>query len=89
MEMTLEKELDIRIKQHKMCMLMAKIARQYIDEQSKGEVNIPAPILEQQALQVAQARTQRIMLSGKLEESYQDAWETLKEVIPDNYTTLQ
>ena len=29
------------------------------------------------------------MLEGKLEESYNEAWEALKEVIPDNYCTLQ
>ena len=88
-EITLERELNIRINQHKMTMLMARIARQYIDEQNTGEIKIPELILESQAVQVAQAKTSRIMLEGKLEESYNEAWEALKEVIPDNYCTLQ
>jgi hypothetical protein len=89
MEMTLEKELRVRINQHKMTMLMARIAKQYIAEQSKGELQIPMHVLEEQAVQVAQAKTSRIMLAGKLEEGYNEAWEALKEVIPDNYCTLQ
>ena len=88
-EITLERELNIRINQHKMTMLMARIARQYIDEQNTGEIKIPELVLESQAVQVAQAKTSRIMLEGKLEESYNEAWEALKEVIPDNYCTLQ
>lgn len=88
-DLTLEKELHVRINQHKMTMLMARIARQYIDEQNAGEIKIPELVLESQAVQVAQAKTSRIMLEGKLEESYNEAWEALKEVIPDNYCTLQ
>ena len=88
-DITLEKELHVRINQHKMTMLMARIARQYIDEQNAGELKIPELVLESQAVQVAQAKTSRIMLEGKLEESYNEAWEVLKEVIPDNYCTLQ
>ena len=88
-DLTLEKELRGRITQHKMTMLMARIARQYIDEQNAGDTKIPEFVLESQAVQVAQAKTSRIMLEGKLEESYNEAWEALKEVIPDNYCTLQ
>lgn len=88
-DLTLEKELHVRINQHKMTMLMARIARQYIDEQNAGEIKIPELILESQAVQIAQAKTNKIMLEGKLEESYNEAWEALKEVIPDNYCTLQ
>ena len=88
-ELTLEKELRVRINQHKMTMLMARIARQYIDEQNAGDIKIPELVLESQAVQVAQAKTSRIMLEGKLEESYNEAWEALKGVIPDNYCTLQ
>ena len=88
-DLTLEKELRVRINQHKMTMLMARIARQYIDEQNAGDIKIPELVLESQAVQVAQAKTSRIMLEGKLEESYNEAWEALKGVIPDNYCTLQ
>ena len=88
-DLPLEKELRVRINQHKMTMLMARIARQYIDEQNAGDIKIPELVLESQAVQVAQAKTSRIMLEGKLEESYNEAWEALKGVIPDNYCTLQ
>ena len=88
-DLTLEKELDIRIKQHKMTMLMARIARQYIENESKATVKLPMPQLQEQAVEVARQKTSQIMLSGLLEHAYTEAWEVLKEVIPDNYCTLQ
>ena len=47
-DLTLEKkkELHVRINQHKMTMLMARIARQYIDEQNAGELKFPELVLE-------------------------------------------
>ena len=88
-DLTLERELNVRINQHKMTMLMARIARKYIEDESKAEIKLPMPQLQEQAVQVAQQLTSRIMLLGKLDDAYTEAWDALKEVIPDNYCTLQ
>lgn len=89
-DLTLEKELRIRINQHKITMLMADIAKQYKDGQKADKgTTLSEPIIEQQAVNVAQQMTNQIMLNGNLDREYMKAWENLKEVIPDNYCTLQ
>ena len=69
-------------------MLMTELANQYIAEQSKGGVTIPDFMSQEQAVQIASAKVQDIMAQGKLDEAYNEAWETLKDKIPDNYSTL-
>ena len=88
MELLFEQELKLRIFQHKTTMLMTELANQYIKEQSTGEVSIPAFMTQEQAVQIASAKVQDIMAQGKLDEEYNTAWENLKNVIPDNYSTL-
>lgn len=88
MELLFEQELKLRIFQHKTTMLMTELANQYIKEQSTGEVNIPIFMTQEQAVQIASAKVQDIMAQGKLDEEYSKAWETLKDRIPDNYSTL-
>lgn len=82
---TFETELSNRIFNHKACTVMARIAKQYIDEQSKGAVNLPMYIIQEQAVDLANALTQRIVLNGTLNEAYEEAWGQLSPNIPDNF----
>ena len=84
----LEEELKARIYQHKITMLMTDIANKYIAEQSKGDIQIPLFQLQEQAVEVANKTVQSIVLNGKFEEKYLEAWENVKNTIPDNYSTL-
>ena len=88
MELLFEQELKLRIFQHKTTMLMTDLANQYIASQTQGEINIPTFMTQEQAVQIASAKVQDIMAQGKLDEEYNKAWETLKDKIPDNYSTL-
>ena len=85
---TFETELKARTYQHKISMLMAYLAKLYIKEQSKGDIKIPLFQLQEQAVEVANKTAQSLILKGKFEESYNEAWEYLKNIIPDNYGTL-
>ena len=83
-----EQELKTRIWQHKVCLTMAEIANRYIEEQNKGDIKIPRTILQQQAVELANKAVAGYIAQGKLEEAYSEAWNKLKDKLPDNYSTL-
>ena len=87
-ELTVEKELLARIFAHKTTLLMTKIANEYVKEQTKGTIQIPLFQLQEQAVEIANKQVQNYLLAGKLDEEYNNAWENIKEVIPDNYSIL-
>ena len=86
MEMTMEQEFMLRATNHKLVMLNFSISEDYIKENTKGEVTLPDFIVKEQAPFIAKERVERILLSGKLNEEYEKAWEKIKDRIPDNYS---
>ena len=88
MEMTVEQEFMLRATNHKLVMLGFCISEDYIKEQTTGNVTIPEFIVKEQASIVAREKVERILLSGKLNEEYEKAWEKIKDRIPDNYCSI-
>ena len=88
MDMTVEQEFMLRAINHKLVMLGFCISEDYIKEQTTGDVTIPEFIVKQQAPMVAREKVERILLSGKLNEEYEKAWDRVKDIIPDNYCSL-
>ena len=88
MDMTVEQEFMLRATNHKLTMLGFCISEDYIKEQTTGDVTIPEFIVKQQAPMVAREKVERILLSGKLNEEYEKAWDRVKDIIPDNYCSL-
>ena len=88
MDMTVEQEFMLRATNHKLVMLGFCISEDYIKEQTTGDVTIPEFIVKQQAPMVAREKVERILLSGKLNEEYEKAWDRVKDIIPDNYCSL-
>ena len=86
MEMTVEQEFMLRATNHKLTMLGYKISQDYIKSQTEGNNTIPEFMAREQALKVSQEEVAKILLSGKLNQEYEKAWELIKEVIPDNYS---
>lgn len=88
--MELEKELKARILSHKVAIVKATLAHSYIvKEKARGGVILSDPCLEQNALKFANDKLTGIMFAGKLEEVYDEAWESLKDIMPDNYSIMQ
>ena len=83
-----EEELKTRIWQHKVCLTMAEIANRYIEEQNKGDIKIPVALLQRQAVGLANRAVAEYIAQGKLDEAYGEAWNKLKDKLPDNYSTL-
>ena len=88
MEMTVEEEFMLRATGHKLFMLGTFIKDEYIKSQTEGDVTIPEFIVKEQAPIVAREKVERILLSGKLNEEYEKAWEKIKDRIPDNYCSI-
>ena len=88
--MELEKELKARVLLHKVAIVKATLANSYITkEKARGGVMLSDPCLEQNALDFANDKLTGIMFAGKLEEAYSEAWESLKGIMPDNYSILR
>lgn len=88
--MELEKELKARVLLHKVAIVKATLANSYITkEKARGGVMLSDPCLEQNALDFANDKLTGIMFAGKLEEVYNEAWESLKDTMPDNYSILR
>ena len=86
METTFERDLLARTFQHQYSILGAKLVLDYKKQQSQGDIQIPAFMIEQQAMIYASNTIQQYMANGSFKEEYEKAWESIKDRIPDNYT---
>lgn len=85
--MTLEHEFELRKNMHMICMLGAYYMKEYLDEQTKG-VSIPKFMLMDKADEVSNNKVQSAMLNGTFKEEYYNAWESMKDKLPDNLNSL-
>lgn len=84
--MELEKELKARVLLHKVAIVKATLAHSYIvKEKAKGGVLLSDPCLEQNALEFANDKLAGIMQQGNLDVAYNEAWESIADIMPDNY----
>jgi hypothetical protein len=87
--MELERELTARIIMHKIAIVKGTLAHAYISrEKCKGGIMLAEPSLEQNALEFADHVMTDIMCTGKLDEAYEEAWNLLKDVMPDDYCII-
>lgn len=85
---TLEQELLLREFQHRYAILGAQLAEDYVKQQTTGSTKIPTFIVEQQKMQYVSDTIQKYMEKGTFNEEYEKAWESIKNKIPDSYSTL-
>ena len=88
MEKTFELELLAREFQHKYAILGAHLALQYQEQQTSGDVKIPDYMVEQQKMKYVSDTIHDYMSKGIFDEEYEKAYESIKDKLPDNYSTL-
>ena len=88
----LEKELVARVFMHKVAICRGYIINNYMrDEKKKANksVILPDVFLEQQAQDYANSKIQSAMVTGVLDDLYNEAWESMKDTMPDDFTIMQ
>ena len=85
MEFTLGQELFAREYAHKFALIGAYIIEEEVKKQTTGEVNIPIFIAEEQALKTVTDKIQEYLAKGTFEQVYEQAWESLKDRLPDDF----
>ena len=87
MEFTFEQELFAREYAHKFALIGAYLIEEEVKKQTSGEVSIPIFIAEEQALKTVTDKIQEYLANGTFEQVYEQAWESLKDRLPDNFIT--
>ena len=82
--LTLEQELVARVFMHKTAILGGVLMKNYIDEQTKGNVSIPLCMVEEVADQYSNSVMQKALRDGTFDSMYNDAWESIKEVMDEH-----
>ena len=85
--MPMEFELKLRVWQHRVAITAAKLIEDYKASQA-GEVSIPQFITDKQACEYAMQKVNEYLASGTLQEEYIKAYDSIKDRLPDNYSTL-
>lgn len=87
--MELEQELQARIFLHKVAIVKSRVAHAYITaEKARGGLILAEPCLEDNAMEYANTIVQKLLEKGKLNNAYDEAWEKVKDYIPDNYSIM-
>lgn len=81
--MELERELKARIFMHK----FAVIGAYHVEQQSKqtGEINLPLPIVQAQAIQEVPNFINFLLEQGLFEGVYEEAWNSMKDRLPNDF----
>ena len=82
--LTLEQELTARIFVHKTAILGGVLMKNYIDEQTQGNVTLPPFIIEEQADKYSNTVMQKALQEGTFDSLYNDAWDSIKEVMDEH-----
>ena len=86
METTFELSLLARIFQHKTAILGAYIVENYVKEQCTGSINIPEFQAKEQIADKVPSMIHEYLEKGIFEAKYAEAYEAIKDRIPDNYS---
>ena len=86
--LTLEKELQARIFMHKVSIAGGVLMKEYMEKELQGNIKLPNHIIKEQADQYSNGIIQQAMQNGTFEELYQNAWDKIKNTIPDNLKVL-
>ena len=85
---TVEQELLARQFQHKYTILGADLALKFRDEQCRGDVALPEFMVEQQTMNYVSSKIRYFLEHGTFEKEYEKAYNNIKDILPDNYSTL-
>ena len=86
-QIPMEFELKLRVWQHQVAITSAHLIEEYKKSQA-GEVSIPQFITDQQASEYAMQKIHEYQANGTLQEEYIKAYDSIKDRLPDNYSTL-
>ena len=88
--LTLEQELRARIFLHKASIAGGVLAREYIDRelQQESSVSIPKSQLEELADQYSNEIVQKAINEGTFNSLYENAWDKIKDTIPEYLKVL-
>lgn len=87
---TVEQELQARIFMHKVAITKACYIRDYINKElGKGGILLPISSLEQIAENIASHWVYEVLRNGKLDCEYEQAWERLGNLLPDDYSIIE
>lgn len=82
-------ELFARIFTHKTAIVGGALMREYINKQlSMGGVQLPEPILKEQAHEYVQNTLSQALTTGILNPLYEQTWEDIKEKLPDDTNVM-
>lgn len=82
---SLEKEFTIRMFTHQQIIARAYLTKKFIDrEQAKGGVMLALPCIVQQAEEYSENEIQYAMFNGRFEDLYNEAWESMKDDMPEH-----
>ena len=87
MEQTVELGMLARIFQHKFSIIGAYIMENYMREQTTGSVKVPEFMAKEQLVELVPNLIHEYLEKGVFEEKYLEAYEAIKDRLPDNYST--
>lgn len=87
LQLPIETELKLRMLQHRYAILGAKLHEDFMKQQTNG-ISIPEFMLGQQAMDYVSKKISEYMQDGVFIKEYEKAYESLKDRLPDNYSTL-
>ena len=81
--LTIESELKARVYAHK----FAVVGAYYVMTQTEqtGELNLPLPILQAQAVETMPYYIQSLLEQGIFDYVYEQAWDSMKDKLPNDF----
>ena len=86
--LTLEQELQARIFMHKVSVTGGVLMKEYMEKELKGNIKLPNHIIKEQADEYSNGIIQQAMQNGTFDILYENAWDKIKDTIPENLKVL-
>lgn len=78
----IQQELDARISAHKLAIVNAHWYNKYMEAEEHATIKLPPVIAEKNAQEFSNKLTAQILLSGTLENQYNEAWFYMAQQLP-------
>lgn len=83
------KELDARVFTHKVAIVGGAFMRKYMKHQkTMGGAMLPETIIKEQAQEYSQQTLQHALLTGSLDGLYDNIWEEIRYLLPDDMNVM-
>ena len=86
--LTLEQELKARIFMHKVSVTGGVLMKEYMEKELQGNIKLPNHIIKDQADEYSNGIIQQAFQNGTFEVLYEDAWNKIKNTIPEHMKVL-